>query len=106
MNRVQTLNFRKDGDTVKLDVTDTTGRVQFNGPTSDDKSILIWNSGSEEAFIEIGFSTVNASLTTSMPIPAGVLIPLQAPDRAGDYLAAICDTGQTTTLYITPGFGS
>jgi len=106
MNRTQVLNFTKQGDTVSLSATDSTSRVQFAGPQTQDKTIAVWNSTSEEAFIEIGDSTVNAVLTTSMPIPGGAYLVIGAPDNKGDYIAGICNTAQTTTLYITPGQGT
>ena len=107
MNTLQVLNFKKNKDinTVNLAVTSTTSRIFFGGYESPDKTIMIWNSGNHEAFIDIGGTGVESNKNTSMPIPRGSTFILSAPNEEGEYLSAICDSGKETKLYITSGQG-
>jgi hypothetical protein len=88
--------------TVNLAVTATTGNVAIVGSSNQ---LLLTNAGGNDCFIELGTaSTQEAATTTGMPVLARDKI-LITRNLDQDYIAAICASGQTTTLYITPGEG-
>lgn len=85
---------------VTLAVTGTTGNVLV-AATELYHSMILYNSGAADAFIELGEgSAVTASATTSMPLKAGTsrLVSFSP------YVAAIT-AASTTTLWVTPGDG-
>jgi hypothetical protein len=97
--------FMPLGATVTLAVTASTGNVALTDPGRfvSRYQVRILNTGSERAYIAFGGSTITAT-TASMPIPAGNTEVFTIPGGA-TYMAAICDTALTTTLYATCGFG-
>lgn len=87
------------GATVNLAATTTTSRVAL--PTFDEgaRTIIAYNAGSGDVFLSFGNSTVTASISADMPIPAGIPI---AFDRGGaSHVAAIFASG-SGTVYFTP----
>ena len=85
--------------TVNLAATTSSSRVAL--PTFDEgaRTSIVYNAGSGDVFIEFGDSTVTASTTADMPIPAGIPI---AFDRGGaSHVAAIYGSG-AGTVYFTP----
>lgn len=96
------------GNTVNLAVTSTTGNVALPGRVSYNKlQVRLYNAGGATAFVNCGGSTVTASATTDIPIPAGAVevMTLDFPATVTTpYIAAVTSAG-TATLYITPGDG-
>lgn len=103
------LFYASAANTIAFDVTDTTDRValSYGGPT-----IRIFNAGDGIVFIEKGGSSVTATIPTdggsagSMPIAPGRETGITiTPIEGVTHIAAICPSGETATLYITPGNG-
>lgn len=97
----------RDRSTVSLAVTDASGSRQFNMQQGDEFAVRVANLGAKTAFVRFGPSDVTAAIPSGatkgdVALPAGAveIFSTQQP-----YLAAICATGETTTLYITPGEG-
>ena len=86
-----------------LAVTQTSANVAIPGPEARGLTLLISNVGSAWAYIRTGESGVTADTAAGMPIGPGTTQSLDLSDST--HLAAICATGQTTTLYLTPGEG-
>ena len=84
--------------TVNLAVSTVSANVALNPNAS---AVRVANTGATMAFIQFGDSSVTASLTASMPLPAGAVETFTKGSAA--YVAAI-STG-TTTLYFTAGEG-
>lgn len=94
----------KAAGTVSRACTGTTARVQVDaGTTVKAQHWRIYNAGPNTAFVEFGGSGIEAAAATGMPIPAGA-IEIFSPNQQG-YIAGICASGETATLYITPGAG-
>lgn len=89
--------FNPKGDTT-LAVTTTSARVAL--PTAD-KSVLIRNTGSSDAYIAFGTVAVNAATTNTL-IPAGQAVAFDV--GTGTYIAAITASG-STSLAVTTGTG-
>jgi hypothetical protein len=99
--------FEPIGSTVTRTVTTSSARVALTDPGifGGKFQVRVANTGAYKAFIEFGGSSVTAAVATSMPIlPSNVEIFTIAPGDTN--IAAICDTGETATLYITSGFGA
>lgn len=94
--------FIPSGATKSLAVTDSTGRVALTGPGRS-ASVRIVNAGASTAFVKFGGSTVEAA-TTDMPILPGTVEIFDLPESA-TYMAGICASGLTATLYATTGQG-
>lgn len=91
--------FTQSGPTIRLTVTDAGQRT----PVMQGASVCrIWNKGPAFCFIRYGVGQIDAD-ATDLPIPAG-LIEVHLKSNAL-VLAAKCDTGETATLFITPGAG-
>ena len=73
--------------------------------------LIIYNAGSNPAFVNSGGTTVSVTFPTTSTGQRGVICPPGAlvtyrKNNANDTtIAAICDTGLTTTLYIQSGDG-
>lgn len=85
---------------VTLAVTDATGSVAV----TRSRDLYIVNAGSNAAFIEVGGSATTAAVNTGMCILPGSGIIISG--EGVTYLAGICTTGLTTTLYASPGVGN
>src|SRR4051794_4863704 len=96
-------------NTSKLACTASTGRANVQAANAS-RHLRIYNAGTASAYVEAGAIGVVATVPTgdlagttgSMPIAPGTV---EVIATAEPYLAAICDAGLTTTLYITPGEG-
>jgi len=98
----------RPGASVGLAVTASMERKQVSSDVEVD--LLMYNQGAKDCYIEIGGSTVTATVTTtsasgSMPIKAGDSRIIRSLGGSV-YVAAICDGTDTTTLMVTPGNGS
>ena len=91
--------------TASLSVTATTGRVARAHPTSSQIRLLT-KSADKVCFVNVGSSTVTAAVTDT-PILPGVPFVMTVPNDGtnGTYVAAICASTETATLYITDGEG-
>jgi hypothetical protein len=108
------------GETVPLAVTATSSSVTFALNSSIlNYDCIIQNAGSSAAFINFGYSGNGAVVATlpgtngttgAFPILAGAIYTMQKNTDAikpgMDTCAAICSSGQTTTLYFTAVQGS
>lgn len=82
---------------VYLDATSTSSRVAV-GIQAD--ALYIANNGPNAAFLEFGNSSVTAVKNTAMCLPA--YQPVIVTGLAGTHVAAICSTGETARVQITP----
>ena len=92
------------GVTQTLACTQTTGNVAVGGTGSQ---LLVQNAGTEYAFVNVGASDVTASVTfpsASFPVRPASSILVTVPDTF-TYVAGICLSGKTTTIFITRGNG-
>ena len=103
------------GETVPLSATSTSSSVAFALPSSKKNyDVIVQNAGSSTAFITFGDGSATATVpgTTgtinAFPILAGAIYTLQKNTNAvqTDTCAAICASGQSTTLYFTSVQGS
>lgn len=79
---------------------------------SNARFLVIYNSGSNAAFINTGKSDIGSIVfpTTSVAqngaiIPPGFQVSYEKNNSSDTHIAYICDTGLTTTLYIQSGEG-
>ncbi len=89
----------------QIDATDTSGRVALGGVG---KTLLVQNAGTAVVFVKVGDITVTASVTMptlSYPVLGGAVMSWTVPDTF-THVAAICLSGQTTTIFVTRGEGS
>jgi Flp pilus assembly protein TadG len=104
--------FMPLGNTALLAVTSTTTTTPIQVlPTNGQPSQhCVYNAGPNDCYIVSGNSTVAAVAPAAgtpgngMPIAAGAIMTLTFP--AYNYFAAITDSGNTASLYITPGEGN
>lgn len=96
--------------TTSISATDATGRVLVRGTTQpglQQKWYMITNADTSNiAFVEVGGSTITATLPNgatpgSMPVLPGQTVAIDG--SGGHYVAAICLSTKTATIYITQG---
>jgi len=89
------------GQTDKMSATSTSSSITSNtvGP-----SLSIYNAGPHKVFVKIGTGAVTATKDVDYPIPPNAVIILSRPESAVT-VAGVCDTGETATVYVTPGYG-
>lgn len=107
---IQAFQPFEGGNGVLLAVTSTTGSAFVPGTQTDNDSnlrVLVTNTGFYSASIRLGQSGVIAT-TANMSILPGCAYLLTPPyaNPSGVYIAAICATGQTTSLQVTAGIGT
>lgn len=90
------------GATKKISATDTSSSTAF----SSGESLLIQNSGSAVAFVEIAASADTAVADEELPILPGTGIIVSTPKDKTLYARCVCASGDSTTVFITPGMGS
>tara|TARA_Y100000310_G_scaffold201702_1_gene201792 strand:+ start:9812 stop:10159 length:348 start_codon:yes stop_codon:yes gene_type:complete len=106
--------FTITGNTSREDIGSTSESEAIDGfddtNVTLDRQLRIYNAGPNRAFIAKGTSTVVAVEPTDgtpadgMPIDPGVIEIIGF--KAGEtHVAAICASGETATLYYTPGVG-
>ncbi len=87
--------------TVSFVATSPVASLQLGGAATEYR---VFNAGPNTAFIELGASTLVATVGNSMPIVSGAIEFFRPPATVTDaYLSAI--SAGTSTLYITPGEG-
>lgn len=86
-----------------LAVTATSARVSL--PTGGTTQVLLFNRGAEDIFVALGGSSVEATVVIDLFIAAGtgILISREAFET---YVAAIAESGNTSTLQINTGTGN
>lgn len=89
------------GGTVNISVTASSQPIRLQTVNDASGVVRIYNAGTATVWVEFGGSTVTASTTTSMPIPAGGVYVI---GNTQQYIAAIA-LAATGTIYFTPGDG-
>lgn len=97
--------FTPTGNTVSVTATVASAVTALGTLSSlSGGTIRVYNSGTSICFINFGTSGSTASITTSMPIPAGAIEVFQL--GAGvTHVATITSSG-TAVIYFTPGQGN
>jgi len=91
--------FSPCGSGITLSASSVTSNALLNQCGS---VAVIWNIGSQEAFVSYGPQSSQAATTSSMSVPGGAAVVLQVGN--GNYLAAIT-SASTTTLRVSVGNG-
>lgn len=92
------------GSTVSLSVTSTSSRVSLAN-SAKRQQLLVTNTGSGLCYFRITSSTGSA-VVTDIPVLPGSAQTFSIPVSDSDtHIAAICDSGVTTTLKATLGSG-
>lgn len=105
------------GETVSLIATSVSTSVSFTLPQSaKNYDIIIQNLGTQVAFCAFGLASAGtvtaatpaAGKTNTFPCAPGAIYTMQKQSDAqmADTCAAICNSGQSTTLYFTSVQGS
>lgn len=94
----------RDNATVNINVGATTDRVQISVEKGD-TDIRVANLGTAPVWIRFGNSTVVATTTTDMPVPAGAVEVLGIPPKSAALYVAAIAAGATGRIYFTPGEG-
>lgn len=81
------------GAGISIDADDTTGSASLG---SAGYHVIVSNAGSSGCYVELGTSTVTAT-TADLYIPAGQTFVL-ARALTQTHIAAICDSGESTTV--------
>ena len=96
-------------NTYKLAATATTGSITLSDSDTNCNSVVIYNEGTEDAFVTSGVGATSAVMPGSNASPGkriagGATVTFQKNPRHNT-IAAICDSGQTATLWIAVGTG-
>lgn len=103
--------FDARANTFKIDVTATSS---ISKSIEAARNIRVYNAGAYNAYISVGNGTQTATVPattavkTCTPIPAGADLVLSMESLLGGsglQIAAICDTGLSTTLFVSTGEG-
>lgn len=94
------------GDGVALSVSTSSSRAKIPGADPEDDRVLITNHGASVCFVRIGQDSVVAT-TASMAILTNSAYLIRLPDTSPSppYIAAICGSGDSTTLNVVRGRG-
>lgn len=95
-----------------LAVTDvsTATPIQVKGSLNNATQRLLYNAGPNDCWLAWGKTAPTAVVPTAgspangIAIPAGAVMVLSFPPDA--YFAAICASGKTASLYLSPGEGN
>lgn len=90
------------GNSKKLSVTTSSSRVQLGVG----KSVLIANLGTNKAFVKLGDSSVAATVDVDLVVLPSSYVMLTRGVETDDYIAGICDSTESATLYIATGQGN
>lgn len=98
------MNFRNAPEsTITLSVTAASSFTALAIVPGED--LLVQNCGSNLAYIRFGAESLTATAASLPILPNGAFITRR--DELRDlYFAAICDSGNTTIMKVTPGSGS
>lgn len=90
------------GQGEKISATATSSRVQLAGGGN---CVVVDNLGTSKVFIKLGDSSVTATVDVDLCLQAAGSIALCVPSLSiGQYLAAVCDSGETATVYAITGY--
>jgi hypothetical protein len=94
------------GKTKNIDVSSSNQSVKLWETGEATKQVRVKNSGTADAFIAFGSSTIAATTTLDMPVGPGVteVFTVSSNNGAPLYAAAIA-AGSTGKIYFTPGVG-
>lgn len=103
--------------TALIAATQATGSATLITPTSTQfgsvgSNVMVYNAGPNAAFVKFGPAGTVATVPTtagtgSTPVPVGFFGLVLARDATTDTTAsAICNTGETATVYFTVGNGT
>lgn len=102
--------FYAQAKTFKIDVT-ATSSSPITLPSTDVTTIRLVNDSYSTVFIAIGIGAVVATLpsgtavNTCTPLIGGSDVTLTIPRGVALKIAAICKTGETSTVYVQVGEG-
>lgn len=101
--------FNAKNPTIAISVTDSASTA-VSIPAG--KNIIrVVNNGSNECFIAVGGSSVAATVptgtaaVTATPVLSGADAVFSITPNVDTYISAICNTSETTTLYVSAGQG-
>jgi hypothetical protein len=89
--------------TKKIAASATTARTALTTPPVGPTQVRVYNAGAVTAFVGFGGSSVVATLTTSIPLPAGG-VEVYSTQENETYAAAIT-AADTADVYFTMGDG-
>jgi hypothetical protein len=93
----------KRGETVNIAATSSATSVTLSDAGKSSSNIRIYNAGPNTAFIRMGIGAQTADVTSSMPIPPGVVEGFYKGQA--DTISAVCASSETAKVYFTPGEG-
>lgn len=94
----------KSGETFNISATSTSASVTMTAIAAGADNLRIYNAGSGTVFVRMGRGAQTADASNSVPIPAG---SVECFFKGGaDTVAAVCASGNTATVYFTPGEGA
>jgi hypothetical protein len=93
----------KRGETVNIAATATSASVTLSDSATNSSNMRVYNAGPSTVFLRVGVAAQTASATADMPIPAGGVENFYK--GKADTVAAVCASGGTATVYLTPGEG-
>jgi hypothetical protein len=113
MQTVQVTPFLPIGSltvTVSCTQTNTSQAVTFPNSSNPEQpnTLRVVNTGPNTVWILAGVGATVASASASvgdLPVPAGNTEVFWVP-KGADHIGLICATGQTATVFLTPGQGS
>ena len=82
-------------------VTATSGNTE-KGYNS--RSICLTNFGSNTAYVRTGVGSGTTATTADYPVLPQAQVTISKPNDH-DYVAYVCDTGETASLHVIPGEG-
>lgn len=94
-----------NGASSKISATQTNSSTTLS-TTGDPNVIRIRNVGVNTVFVRLGAGAQTAVVDTDLAVPAGDTLYLGYPEGADARMGAICNAGETSTLYVSPGYGA
>lgn len=98
--------------TCKLAASDTATRgTLITNSQGGAAQVMVYNAGPNIAYVDLGDSTVAATVPTSagtgsMPVPPYFTTGIFTRDSINDtHVSAICESGETATVFISVGAG-
>lgn len=94
-------------NTYKLSATSTSAAVTLSDADSNTDHVVIYNEGTDDAFVTSATSSATAvmpgsSASAGKRVAAGATVTYRK-NPSHKSIAAICDSTQTATLWISPG---
>lgn len=90
------------GETVSISATDTSGSTTIS--MNHGGSLVVTNSGSSLCYISFGQGSAPTATTSDYPVLATSQQTITVPEDV-THVAAICESGDTTTVKFSPGEG-